>query len=147
MKPYSLDLRRRIVDAYHNGEGSVRELAERFAVAPNTVQNYLNLERTAGTVAPCPHSGGVPSKIDDAGCQTVRELVEEKNDRTLAELTDELDERQHVHVSISTMSRTLTRMGITRKKGRYTPASRIGPTWSSSARTSAGRRRRRMPAG
>jgi len=41
MEPYGLDLRTRIVEAHENGEGSVRELAERFAVAPNTVQNYL----------------------------------------------------------------------------------------------------------
>ena len=46
--PYSLDLRRRIVAAYQNGEGSIRELAERFSVAPNTVQNYLRQVRTSG---------------------------------------------------------------------------------------------------
>jgi transposase-like protein len=36
MSLYSLDLRRKIVDAYDRGEGSVRDLAERFDVAPNT---------------------------------------------------------------------------------------------------------------
>ena len=48
MRPYSTDLRERIVDAYHKAEGSVRELAARFKVAPKTVQNYLNLRRKLG---------------------------------------------------------------------------------------------------
>ena len=60
MGPYSLDLRKRIVDAYRNCEGSVRELAERFAVSPTTVQNYLNLARTTSDLSPCPHGGGMP---------------------------------------------------------------------------------------
>ncbi|MEB3231361.1 MAG: hypothetical protein VKJ64_10155 [Leptolyngbyaceae bacterium] len=29
MKPYSLDLRQRIIDSYTNGEGSIRQLAVR----------------------------------------------------------------------------------------------------------------------
>jgi transposase len=84
MDPYSIDLRQRIVDAHHKGEGSVRELA------PNTVQNYLNLERNTGSVAPRPHGGGPEPKLDDAGVQQVRTLLEEKNDRTLDELGTEL---------------------------------------------------------
>ena len=51
MKAYHLDLRQRIVDAYQKAEGSVRELAARFKVAPRTVQNYLNLKRETGSVS------------------------------------------------------------------------------------------------
>ena len=55
---YTIELRRRIVRAYAQGQGSVRELAKRFAVAPNTVQNYRNLLRDTGSLAPRPHGGG-----------------------------------------------------------------------------------------
>ena len=121
MGPYSIDLRQRIVDAYQNREGSVRELAERFHVAPNTVQNYLTLVHATGDVAPCPHGGGMPRKIDDAGEQELVALLEEKSHQTLAELVEGMVRRRHVHVSVSTMSRTLERMEITRKKlGRQT---------------------------
>ncbi|WP_437294639.1 IS630 transposase-related protein [Sorangium sp. So ce426] len=116
MSPYSLDLRRRIVDAYVNGEGSIREIAERFSVAPNTVQNYLTQVRATGSLAPLPHGGGVGPKIDRAGLDEVRKLVEEKNDRTLAELAEQFEQRQEVRVSIPTMHRALQRLGITRKK-------------------------------
>lgn len=116
MGPYSLDLRQRIVDTYANGEGSIRELAERFSVAPNTVQNYLTQVRATGSLAPLPHGGGVGPKIDQAGLHEVRKLVEEKNDRTLAELAEQFEQRQQVHVSIPTMHRALQQLGITRKK-------------------------------
>jgi transposase len=116
MRPYSLDLRQRIVDAYRNNEGSVRDLAERFQVAPTTVQNYRNLLRATGTVVPRPHGGGVAPTIDESGLQTVRVLLEEKNDRTLAELLDEYEQRHSVRVSRSTMDRAVRRLKFTRKK-------------------------------
>jgi transposase len=116
MAPYSIDLRQRIVDAHHKGEGSVRELAQRFVVSPNTVQNYLNLERETGSVAPRPHGGGPAPKLDDAGVQEVRTLIEEKNDRTLDEIAKELETRRNVHVGRSTVWRALDRLGLSRKK-------------------------------
>jgi transposase len=128
MRPYSLDLRQRIVDAYHRGENSVRGLAERFEVSPTTVQNYLNLERSTGDIAPLPHGGGVVPRIDEAGLQTVRALVEEKNDRTLDELIEQYGRLHSVQVSRTTMFRAVQRAGLTRKKKRSVPASRIGPS-------------------
>ena len=116
MKPYSRDLRQRIVDAYDALEGSVRELAQRFKVDPKTVQNYLNLKRKAGSVAPRPHRGGPPPKLDEAGMQQVRTVVEEKNDRTHAEIAKELETRIQVKISRATVWRALERLGITRKK-------------------------------
>ena len=38
MKPYSLDLRQKIVVAYENKEGSIRQLAKRFKVSPDCVR-------------------------------------------------------------------------------------------------------------
>jgi transposase len=139
MGPYSIDLRKRIVEAYHNGEGSVRELAERFKVAPNTVQNYRKLEHTTGSVAPRPHGGGPAPKLDDEGVQQVRRLLEEKNDRTLNELVDELAVRTNERVSPGTVWRAIRRAGMTRKKKRYAPVSRSEPTFGKSGRTSSSR--------
>lgn len=137
MGPYSIDLRQRIVDAYNATEGSVREVAVRFKVAAKTVQNYLHLARTTGTVTPRPHAGGPAPKLDDAGVQMVRRLLEEKNDRTLNELADELAVRTSVRVSRSTLDRVLGRLGITRKKRRSVPANRTGRTSARSARASS----------
>jgi transposase len=116
MRAYGSELRRRIVEAHNHGEGSVRDLAERFAVAPNTVQNYLNLQRATGSIDPRPHGGGVPPKIDDQGLQQVRALVDETPDATVDELADDFSRRHHLAVGRSTMDRALHRLNMTRKK-------------------------------
>jgi transposase len=46
----------------------------------------------------------------------LRELVEADNDATLVQLAERLGERTEVYVSGSTISRTLSKLGITRKK-------------------------------
>jgi transposase len=126
MKAYSTDLRQRIVDAYKKGEGSVRELAQRFVVAYKTVQNYLNLERETGSVEPRPHGGGPTPKLDESGVQEMRTIVAEKNDRTLDEIAKEMDARNMAHVGRTTVWRVLDRLGVTRKKNRT--RKRAGPT-------------------
>src|SRR5690349_8473550 len=110
MEAYSIDLRQRIVDAYKKAEGTAQELAKRFMVARKTVYNYLTLERETGSVAPRPHGGGPEPKLDDAGVQEVRAVLKEKNDRTLAEVADELDARLKVRVSRSTVQRVEDRL-------------------------------------
>jgi transposase len=139
MKPYHTDLRKRIVDAYEKAEGSVRELAVRFKVRPGTVQDYLNLKRETGSVEPRPHGGGPAPKLDDAGVRELRAVVEEKNDRTLDEIANELDRRRQVRVGRTTVWRFLDRLGITRKKKRNTPRNRSGPKSRRSVRHSSSR--------
>jgi transposase len=113
---YGLDLRMRIVDAYDNREGSVRELAERFDVAPGTVQSYLNLRRATGRVEPRPPSGGVAPLIRGEDLPKVQRLVEEQPDATTDELADHLARKYGIAVSRPTMGLALARLRITRKK-------------------------------
>src|SRR5438270_592446 len=49
MKPYSLDLRRRVLGAWQRGEGSQRQLASRFSVHLTFVRNLLRLYRSGPT--------------------------------------------------------------------------------------------------
>lgn len=143
MRPYSLDLRQRIVNAYENREGSIRELAELFAVAPNTVYEYVTRMYATGSVAPCPHGGGVASSIDQPGLQHVRALLEEKNDRTLAELGKELNQRYGLVVSRSTLARAVKGLGMTRKKRPFMRPSRTDPTCNKRVQDFDGERARR----
>jgi transposase len=139
MKPYHTDLRKRIVDAYEKAEGSVRELAVRFEVRPGTVQDYLNLKRETGSVEPRPHGGGPAPKLDDAGVRELRAAVEEKNDRTLDEVANEVERRCQVSVGRTTVWRILDRLGLTRKKKRNTPRNRSGPKSRRSVKPSGSR--------
>jgi transposase len=116
MGPYAMDLRTRIVRAYRNREGSIRDLAERFAVAPGTVQDYLRLDRANGSPAPRPHGGGTQPLIDEKGMEKVRLLVQKKPDATEPELVEDLGRRHGLEVSRQTLGRALRRLKITRKK-------------------------------
>lgn len=147
MKPYHTDLRKRIVEAYQKAEGSVREVALRFKVAPKTVQNYLNLVRDTGSVEPRPHGGGPAPKLDEAGVRELRAAVEEKSDRTLDELANELDRRHHVRVGRSTVWRLLERLGLTRKKRPIALRNRLVPKSRRSVKPSSSRSRRSSRSG
>jgi len=112
MRPYSIDIRQRIVAAVETGEHSLRALAELFAVHLSTIVRLLQRFRTTGSVQPKPHAGGPHSKLDGKATARLLEAVRQQPDATLAELQDRLG----VDCSIVTIFRALKRNGITRKK-------------------------------
>jgi transposase len=116
MKPYSNDLRQRIIDAYQNKEGSLREIAKRFSVSLNFVWLLLQRFRKTGRVDPKPHGGGQKRKIERADLIILRQLVEGRPEATLAELRELFCKRTGLKVSDSTIWQTLWRMGFTRQK-------------------------------
>jgi transposase len=116
MRPYSQDLRLRIVQAYERGEGSMRQLATRFAVSLSCVCDLITCHRATGHVAPKPHRGGYPAKLHPAGLEVVRGLVQAESDATLKELCTRLHAATQVTVSRPTMSRLLRTLNLPRKK-------------------------------
>jgi putative transposase len=80
MKAYSIDLRQKVIDAYNNQEGSLRQLAKRFSVSLSFVQRLLKRYHQSGTVEPKPHGGGKPAKLTQEQMVIVKILVEEDND-------------------------------------------------------------------
>ena len=58
MKPYSLDMRQKIVNTYEAGNTSVRKVAERFQVSKSTVQELLKRKRETGKLLPRQAKGG-----------------------------------------------------------------------------------------
>lgn len=116
MKPYSQDLRFRIVQAYERREGSMRQLATRFAVSLSCVCALITRHRATGSVAPKPHGGGYPAKLQPAGLEVVQGLVQAEPDATLKELCTRLHTATQVTVSRPTMSRLLRKLNWPRKK-------------------------------
>lgn len=51
-RPYSPDLRLRVIRAYQNKESSQRQIAQRFQVSFTFVRNLLRYYRNTGTVNP-----------------------------------------------------------------------------------------------
>lgn len=116
MRPHSADLRQRIVTLYEQGEGSIRELAKRFQVSQDSVRLLVKQYRATGSIAPKPYAGGPQPTLQATHHEVLRELVAADNDATLVQLAQRLEHRTGMQVSGSTISRTLRKLDITRKK-------------------------------
>ena len=116
MRPHSSDLRQRIVTLYEQGEGSIRSLAKRFQVSPDSVRLLVKQYRATGSIAPKPYAGGPQATLKAEHHEVLRDLVEADNDATLPQLAQRLAARTGVQVSGSTISRTLRKLNLTRKK-------------------------------
>jgi transposase len=120
MIAYSLDFRQKILSACDQERGSQRTIATLFGVSLSFVEKLLRRRRTTGDITPRPHAGGRRASCDEAALAQVRRLVHEQPDATLAELCERLWTQQRLRVSIPTMTRIVTHMGLPRKKSRST---------------------------
>jgi transposase len=112
MQPLSNDLRKRILDAIDNREGSRRKLAARFAVNTATITRLLKLRRETGSIEPRPHGGGVEPTLDHEALGRLRKLVEETPDATL----EALKQKMGVSGSRMIICRALRKLGLPLKK-------------------------------
>jgi transposase len=85
MKPYSLDLRQKILHAHDHKLGSQRALATLFGVS-HAFLEQLRRRRTTGEMAPRPHAGGRRPRCDPAALALVGQLVREQPDAILQAL-------------------------------------------------------------
>lgn len=120
MKPYSNDLRRRIVNAYESGDHTLAEVAELFDVSLATVKNFLRRKRETGSTDALPHAGGQKPSLTVKARASVRDAVSQNNDLTLKELRRLLKRKHKKEVSLPTISRLLQSLGLPRKKSRST---------------------------
>jgi putative transposase len=124
-RPLSEDLRERIVAAVEAG-ASRREAAERFSVSASCAVKLLQRWRRTGSVAPGQIGGQKRHALAEHDGE-VRALVAAAPDATLAELRAGLAARG-IRVGQTSVHRFLHAIGLTRKKRRSTPPSRIAPT-------------------
>jgi transposase len=130
MKPYSNDLRRKIVEAYESGDHSLDEVADLFGVSLATVKNFLRRKRLSGSPDAFPHAGGKPPSLNEKARTTVRNAIKANNDLTLKQLRQLVKGRHKKEVSLPTISRLLHTLGLPRKKSRSTLAKGIRPEFS-----------------
>jgi len=125
-RPYSLDLRERVVRAVEIEGLTCREAAARFDVAPSTVGNWVRRLRDTGGLRPGQMGGHRPAKIAGehriwlverchAGTFTGRGLMKELGDRGLA-------------INYRSVWEFIHAENLTYKKRRWSPASASAPT-------------------
>ncbi|OSO94033.1 transposase [Cylindrospermopsis raciborskii CENA303] len=115
-KPYSVDLRNRVIVAWAAQEGSQRQLADRFKVSLSFVRNLVRRYRETGQVEPKQCGGYEKPIIEGQYLNMIKAWIDEKNDLLLSELCDRLREKTGINVSITTMHRALQKLGLRRKK-------------------------------
>ena len=125
---YSMEFRLAVATAYE-ACGSSIEVAEEFGCCEAWVRRLMQRARETGSLAPRPPRRPDNRKLDDADLQKLANLIAATPDMTLAELAAALGNK----VSVPTVLRAQRKLGLTRKKSRSTPPSRIERTSSSPA--------------
>jgi len=115
-KPYSMDLRERILAHVEAGQ-SCRAAARVFGVSASTAVRLARQQRVQGHVAP-QAQGRAPGTAGKLALHKafLLEIVRAEPDITLRELAGALLEAQGVRVQLSSLHRALRRAGISYKK-------------------------------
>jgi len=114
MKTISMDLRKRIVEAYDAKEGTRQEIADRFKVSLAMVKKLLEQRKRLGTLEPQTHRCGRKPIFQDQDLLWLRQMVKKRPDITLEELQQACGKQ----CSIMTISRCLEQLGASYKKNR-----------------------------
>jgi transposase len=125
MKPFSNDLRVRIVDVYAEGKLSYPQVAARFQVSVSSVRRFVKRWREVGAVLPKPAAHRHP-KVDATGMAVLEAFLRAHVDASQEELCAHLQRTTGVVVSQPTMCRLLHQAGLTRKKRRNGRKNRVG---------------------
>ena len=121
MKPYSQDLRERIIQELEAQAESQPEIAERFAVSLSFVEKVWRRWRTTGSRAARPPAGGRSRRLRAAE-GAIRAAVASDPDLTLAALCEQVEQGGGPRVSKKTMCLELQRLNLPLKKS---PSTRV----------------------
>ena len=128
MKPYSQDLRTRIVKAVQEGT-SKSGAARLFGVSLSSVKRYVRIANRGSSLEPR-KGGGRPPKTDQTTEKLLEDDVRERPAATVAERRLFLEHATGKSLSISTVGRLLNRLGFSRKNelwGHWNETSSEGP--------------------
>jgi transposase len=115
-RPYSMDLRERVLRACEAGEESPGAIARRFEISESAVRSWLRCWHLEGRREPKPHGRGFRSILDEADAAVLRSLVRAANDATLADYAQAFQAKTGEEISPSSVARALKRQGLVIKK-------------------------------
>ena len=126
MRPLSQDLRQRIVAARERGEGT-GEVCRRFGVSRKSVERFWKQHRLTGECQPKKIGGYRRSRLETHD-RTLRRWIVAQADLTLCELQKRCLEHLNVSIGLTALWHRLEQLGLSYKKKRRAPPSKIGLT-------------------
>lgn len=115
MKPYSQDLRKRVLAQAKAGKQTQAAIAQQFAVSLSTVEKWLRRRRETGKSTPRAQRHGPQRKLQNAGA-LIRAEIKRQPDLTLAELCERIAQATGIVANPSMMCRELQHLRLPRKK-------------------------------
>ncbi len=115
MKPFSMDLRKKIVIAHLVENISIRKVAAKLSVSKSLVQKLVKQQRVDGNLQPKQRGKPQFSHLKNAE-PYLRIMVAENPDATLLEFCELFAAHTGNWVSRSAMSLSLQKLGLNRKK-------------------------------
>jgi transposase len=119
MRAYSVDLRKKIVDAVKRGRSKV-EVARVFGVGISSVKRYMKMAEEEGSLDP-KKAYGKKRKLDESGMKLLEDDLRVRPAATYEQRAELLEDLLGVRVCKSTICRATKRLGYTRKKDRWAP--------------------------
>jgi len=131
--PLSLDLRRRVIDAWQKKKLRARVLADTFEIGEATVKRLKRTFLETGEVKPKAHGGGTKPIISGERGQLLEALVQKHPDWSEDQYADALTKEHGIQVSAVTVGRAVRRLGYSVKKKRSSRKNATARTSGSAA--------------
>jgi transposase len=116
MKPYSEDLRKKVVETVEQRGTSKSEAARLFSISLSSAKRYTRLASRGEALTPR-KGGGRPPKADELTRKLLEEDIRARPAATVEERRHFLRTMAGKSLSEPTLRRLLKRMGFSRKKG------------------------------
>jgi transposase len=124
-KPYSMDLRERVIAVIEGGM-STRQAAARFSIGIATAGAWARLKRAKGEVTPA-KQGKPKGSVLDTHADFICGLIAEAPDITLEEIAERLAGERATKVVSTAVWKFLARRDMTHKKRPLTRANKSVP--------------------
>lgn len=121
---YSNDLRRKFLQSYEDGEGTLEELAEQYRVSLGWAKKISAARSRTGQIERPPWRRGPVSRVTGEVQDWIGEQIRRQSDVTLMELQAGLEKAKGCRLSIGRLWMALRDMGLRLKKSRSTPRSK-----------------------
>lgn len=123
-KAYSNDLRRKILERYQHGDGSLWELAERFGVSHGYTKKIRKQQLRTGQMERPEYRPGRRSRVTPEIEAVLRSWVQKQPDLTLQELQQRLQQAHSLPLSLGRLWLALRQLQLRRKKNSSGPRTR-----------------------